>query len=146
VFGPTGKAMTPSHTRKGGRLYRYYVSTDAIKNGANSCPVRRVAAGEIEAAVVDQIRVLLRSPEMIVRTWQAARAEREPIPEREVTEALQRLDPLWDELFPAEQARIVRLLVERVDVDVDGLRIRLRTEGLSGIVDELSVREDRRAA
>ena len=26
------------------------------------------------------------------------------------------LDPLWDELFPAEQARIVQLLVERVDV------------------------------
>ena len=141
MFGPTGKAMTPSHTRKGGRLYRYYVSTDAIKNGADACPVRRVAAGEIEGAVVDQIRVLLRSPEMIVRTWQAARADGEPIPEREVTEALQRLDPLWDELFPAEQARIVRLLVERVDVDVDGLRIRLRTEGLSGIVDELSIRE-----
>src|ERR1700728_652765 len=27
IFGPTGRAMTPSHTRKGGRLYRYYVST-----------------------------------------------------------------------------------------------------------------------
>jgi hypothetical protein len=26
------------------------------------------------------------------------------------------LDPLWDELFPAEQARIVALLVERVDI------------------------------
>ena len=26
------------------------------------------------------------------------------------------LDPLWEELFPAEQARIVQLLVERVDV------------------------------
>jgi hypothetical protein len=48
--------------------------------------------------------------------------------------------------FPAEQARIVRLLVDRVDVDVDGLRIRLRTEGLSGVADELSVSEDRRAA
>ena len=28
-------------------------------------------------------------------------------------EALERLDPLWNELFPAEQARIV---VERVDI------------------------------
>ena len=27
-----------------------------------------------------------------------------------------RLDPLWDELFPAEQARIIRLLVERVEI------------------------------
>jgi site-specific DNA recombinase len=29
-------------------------------------------------------------------------------------------DPLWDELFPAEQARIVALLVERVDIGTDG--------------------------
>ena len=52
-------------------------------------------------------------------------------------EALQRLDPLWDELFPAEQARIVQLLVERVDVSPDGVDIRLRTEGLSNLTAEL---------
>ncbi len=25
--------MTPTHTRKGGKLYRYYVSTDVLKRG-----------------------------------------------------------------------------------------------------------------
>jgi hypothetical protein len=30
LFGPTGRAMTPTHTRKGGKLYRYYVSTCAV--------------------------------------------------------------------------------------------------------------------
>ena len=54
-----------------------------------------------------------------------------------VREALERLDPLWDELFPAEQARIVQLLVERVDVSPDGADIRLRTEGLKNPVTEL---------
>ena len=43
--------------------------------------------------------------------------------------ALQQLDPLWDELFPAEQARIVTLLVECVEIGVDGLNIRLRVDG-----------------
>jgi hypothetical protein len=42
---------------------------------------------------------------------------------------LHRLDPLWDELFPAEQARIVQLLVERVEVRLDRLNVRLRTAG-----------------
>jgi hypothetical protein len=41
-------------------------------------------------------------------------------------------DRIWDELFPAEQARLVRLLVERVDVSDEGIRVRLRTEGLRG--------------
>jgi len=34
--------------------------------------------------------------------------------------ALERLDPLWEELFPAEQARIIHLLVDRVDIRPDG--------------------------
>jgi len=44
-----------------------------------------------------------------------------------------RLDPLWDELFPAEQARIVALLVERVEIGVNGLNVRLRTDGLAAL-------------
>ena len=52
-------------------------------------------------------------------------------------EALAQLDPLWDELFPAEQARIVQLLVERVDVGPDGADIRLRVDGLASLVRDL---------
>jgi hypothetical protein len=110
--------------------------------------VRRVPAAEIESAVVDQLRGLLRSPEIIVRTWRAVRKSMDGIDEAEVREALQRLDPLWDELFPAEQARIVQLLVERVDVSQDGADIRLRTEGLANLVADLRALrpETRRAA
>ena len=52
-------------------------------------------------------------------------------------DALTRLDPLWNELFPAEQARIATLLVERVDIDTDGLNVRLRMDGLSGLTREM---------
>jgi hypothetical protein len=74
---------------------------------------------------------------MIVRTWRAARQSMGDLKEADVRAALERLDPLWDELFPAEQARIVQLLVERVDVSPDGADIRLRTEGLTNLVTEL---------
>jgi site-specific DNA recombinase len=72
----------------------------------------------------------------------------EGIAEEEEREALERLDPLWDELFPAEQARIVQLLVERIDVGTDGIDIRLRTEGLANLVTDLRAinPEPRRAA
>jgi hypothetical protein len=46
-----------------------------------------------------------------------------------VREAFERFDPPWEELFPAEQARIVRLLVESVHVKPDGLELRFRTLG-----------------
>lgn len=146
LFGPTGCAMSPTHTRKAGRLYRYYVSQSVLKRGPNTCPVGRLPAAEIEAAVIDQLHVLIRSPEIIVATWKAARLTDAGISESEVRAALLDLDPLWNELFPVEQARIVQLLVERVDVTVDSLSIRLRTEGLAGLAADLNQRLDVRSA
>src|SRR4051812_2229308 len=137
IFGPTGCAMTPTHTRRPGRLYRYYVSMDVIKQGPDACPVRRAPVGGNEAAVIDQGRALIQTPESVVRSWRAAQREDSAISENDVLEALQRLDPVWEELFPAEQARILQLLVERVDVSLDGIDIRLRTDGLTSLVADL---------
>ena len=46
-------------------------------------------------------------------------------------------DELWSELFPAEQARIVQLLVERVDVHEQGANVILKVEGLTTLFAEL---------
>ena len=137
LFGPDGAAFSPTHTRKGGKLYRYYVSQTVLKRGAGACPVGRVPAGEIEAAVIDQLRAVFRQPEIVAGTWKAARAHDGDIAEADSREALTQLDPLWDELFPAEQARIVALLVERVDIGTDGLNVRLRLDGLGGLAHEM---------
>ncbi|MCZ6793847.1 MAG: hypothetical protein O7J95_09585 [Planctomycetota bacterium] len=64
------------------------------------------------------------------------------VTEQEVVDALERLDPVWDELFPLEQNRIVGLLVERVEVSADGIELRLRSEGLRSLVAEIDVSED----
>jgi len=140
IFAPGGCAMTPSHTRKNGKLYRYYVATEAIKNGYSETAVRSVPAAEIEDAVLAHARHLLRTPEIIARTWAAAKGEL-ALPEREVVQMITEFAPMWDELFPAEQTRIVRLLVERVDLKPSGIGVRLRAEGLQTLVEELRMRE-----
>lgn len=140
IYGPDGAAFSPSHTRKGGKLYRYYVSQTVLKHGAGTCPVGRVPAGEIEAAVIDQLRAVFRQPEIIAGTWKAARAqggEVSEVSEAETRKAILQLDPLWDELFPAEQARIVALLVERIDVGTEGLTVRLRVDGLAELAHQM---------
>ncbi|MCV2447494.1 recombinase family protein, partial [Paracoccus sp. DMF] len=77
-------------------------------------------------------------PEIVAGTWKAARAEDGEITETDAREALTRLDPLWDELFPAEQARIVGLLVERVEIGTEGLNVRLRMDGLATLAREIT--------
>ena len=127
------RAMKPTFSRKAGRLYRYYTCQSADKNGADACPIRRVAAGDIEVIVIQQVRTMLRTPEMIVQTW---RADGE-VSERDVSEALRRLDPVWEELFPIEQQRLVHLLIGRVDVATSGVQVHLRAAGLDTLAREL---------
>ena len=105
--------------------------------------MRSVPAAEIEGAVIAQVRHPLQTPEIVARTWAAANPDgRASLPEREVVARITEFAPLWEELFPAEQARIVRLLVERIDLSPDGMQVRLRAEGLHTLVEELLTYRD----
>jgi hypothetical protein len=53
------------------------------------------------------------------------------------------IEPVWDELYPAEQARIMRLLIERIDVAPDGISVTLHAAGIRSIIAELT---DQRAS
>jgi hypothetical protein len=86
--------------------------------------------------VVNRVRALLRQPEVVVGTWRAACRDMPDLIEG-ARKALHWLESLWDELFPAEQARIVRALVERVVAGPTGADIRLHVEGLAGLIREL---------
>ncbi len=139
IFTTSGVAMTPTMTKKGSRLYRYYTSMDAIRN--RGCEGRdsfvRLNAGMVETAVVQHVRSLLRTPEIAARAMEAARRTAPDIDEQDVVTALAGFDGLWESLFPAEQARTARLLIERVTVSVEGLSVDLRTEGLGSVIREM---------
>lgn len=51
--------------------------------------------------------------------------------------ALERLDPLREELFPAEQERIIHLLVDRVNTGPGGADVRLKLDGLASLMRDL---------
>ena len=137
IYGPDGAAFSPTHTRKRGKLYRYYVSQSILKHGAGSCPIGRVTAGEIETAVIDQVRAVFRQPEIIAGAWDAAKSHCRDITLDDARIALQQFDPLWDELFPAEQTRIIALTVKRVDIGTDAISVRMRIDGLTELAQEL---------
>jgi DNA invertase Pin-like site-specific DNA recombinase len=146
LFGPDGAAMSPTHTRKSGRLYRYYISQTAMKQGRSDCPVKLVPAAELERIIIDQVRRLLQTPEVIVQTWRALRKQSEGVSEADVRSALLGFDELWDELFPAEQARIVALLVERIDMHAERMDITLKIQGLTSLSSEMQPQPFQQAA
>ncbi len=93
-----------------------------------------------------QVRRLLAAPEVVARTITAVRrengsAENAELEEGDVIEALGALEPVWDELYPAEQVCIMRLLIERIDVAPDGISVTLHAAGIRSRVAELADQE-----
>ena len=52
-----GRALSPTHCRRRGRLYRYYVAQRVLTGERldDAAIVRRVSAAEIETAVIEQV-------------------------------------------------------------------------------------------
>lgn len=110
------------------------MNTASIKIGKDACQLARVPAGEIEAAVIGQVRKVLQAPEVMA---QAIREVEELDPQADTQQAIQTLqsiEPVWGELFPAEQARIIQLLVDRVTVSPTGIRIDMKTSGMKDLI------------
>ena len=139
IFTETGCAMTPAFTKKGTRQYRYYVSMDVIRNRAldESPGPLRLPAPMVEDAVIGEIHRMIRAPEITARTIAALRRDGVKVEEAAVVATLAGFERLWGALYPAEQARIVQLLVERITVSTNGIAVDLRKEGLGLVLRDM---------
>ena len=139
IFSENGAAMTPTSTKKGARLYRYYVSMDVIRNretGEETGPMR-LPAGMVEDAVVTEVRRILQTPEVVSQVLAALKRDEGVASEADAIAAMHEFKALWSQLFPAEQARIIQLLVRRVTVTAVGLEVDIRREGIAGVIREM---------
>src|SRR5512147_2819166 len=74
------------------------IQTRPFPVGEDRRAVTSVRAAEVEEAVGAQVRRLLHTPEIMARTWAAAKNELQ-IPERDVIQTATDFAPMWDELF-----------------------------------------------
>ena len=140
IFGEDGRALTcwSSTKKKSGRRYRYYISTRDTKEFAGASGLPRIPAAELEAAVVDQIRGLLKVPPITQQTADIIKQNDQSIDEAQVTVALNQIDKVWEQLFPNEQTRIIKLLVEKIVVSPDNIDVRLRDNGIERLALEIN--------
>ena len=125
-----GERLTPSHAVKKGRRYRYYVSAALIAEaGADRAQGWRLPAQEIEDAVIRVLADALTSPAMLVERLGTA-----AIPSDRVRRMLDRATRLAAALnrSPAERAKVVRDLIEKVIVEQQTITIRVRRSSLWG--------------
>ena len=140
LFGEDGRALTcwSSTPRKNGRRYRYYVSSRDNKEFAGASGLPRIPAAELESAVVGQIRALLQTPPVTQSVATEVQNAGVMLDEAQITVALHKIDRVWEQIFPDEQTRIVRLLIEKVIVTPDNLELRLRNNGIERLALEMT--------
>jgi len=125
-----GERLTPSHAVKKGRRYRYYVSTALITEARTDRPQGwRLAAQEIEDAVIKVLTDALTSPAMLLERFGTA-----GIPSDQTRKMLNRATRFATALnrSPAQRAEVVRDLIEKVAIEENAITIRIRRSALSG--------------
>ena len=95
--------MTPAHTKRGSRRYRYYTCTNAQKRGWQACPSRTIPAAEMDQVVLAQIR--------------GACPQSRPDDGDPMMDGPGRFDRWWQALSHKNQGEALRGLLERVDYD-----------------------------
>jgi DNA invertase Pin-like site-specific DNA recombinase len=138
LFGPNGERMAPTYTNKKGQIYRYYVARAERRYGAGANTTERIPALDIEAATVAQIKTVLSSPEAIAAVCRKIGSSGATLDEPQIVLALTQLGDIWEQLYPNEQHRIVQLMIERVGLVPEGLRIRWRELGWKELITEFA--------
>lgn len=131
-----GRVLTPSHSNKGGRRYRYYVTvTGEAEQEACSRPVR-IPAGEIEKLVIRGVADLLSDTAHLAQT--VAHLD---LAAAEVDQVIRRWSakgPMLPAMSASEQRSILIQIgvkavvqVDRVEMSYDAARLSERADGLS---------------
>ena len=139
LFAPNGDRMLPTATKKkSGKRYRYYLPYSDKKYGRGTNPYGIVPAEQIEALILEQVKAALQTPEMIQTVWDRVKQLDATMPEPAVVLAIRNLSVVWNEMFPEERCRLMRLLIDRVQLKNDGIDIEWHPSGWSALMAELA--------
>ena len=111
-----GSAFTPASTRRGRTEYRYYRCIRRDKEGREACPSSPLPAGAIEAYVIERLRELAAEKAGVdIAGIETSWADR----------CLADFDAIWDVLTPQNRGRLIRAVVESVEVDEPANRVKV---------------------
>ena len=134
LFDRDGNRMTPSHAGRKGTRYRYYVSGSLItKDRTENSAALRIPAAEIEDLVNDRVHRWLLDPGSIYKSTSTRLAD-SSMQQRLLARAAE-IGKHWPELPVARKRAVLTALIERIEVSVDQIDIRLRPPRLGALLD-----------
>jgi DNA invertase Pin-like site-specific DNA recombinase len=139
LFDAQGQRLVPSHARKGGRRYRYYVSKPLVTEAKDSIRGgRRIPAGDIERIVVNRLRLFLSDDGQV---FQAIEAHIDaPSEQQWLIQRAAEMAKTWPELPRAQARAILVALVVRIEVHLECIEVRLLASRLEAVLHDSHTR------
>jgi site-specific DNA recombinase len=135
--GCCNTSMTPKYSmKKNGAKYRYYTCSSKLRLTNEACIIGNISAAEVEGLVTAQVLKLLERPEIIAHAIASGSINGDAT-DLEIVNSLKNVCKVWEELFPAEQVRITHLLIKQVIITPEGIDVRIYSDGLNGLSQEL---------
>jgi DNA invertase Pin-like site-specific DNA recombinase len=133
VFDAAGERLSPSHSKKGARRYRYYVSQGLITSTkANNVGGLRIPAGELERLVVAALRQVISTPLSVLELAgnQACDARRQ----KQVLDSAAQMASDFNRLSTGQIAALVRRAVARVIARPDAVEVEVIPKRLIDLI------------
>lgn len=135
--GCCNQAMVHTVVKKGNnRGYRYYVSVEAMKKSYEHCKIGSVPAIEIENLVIDEVKKLLQSPEVISQTYHECLQLDGNIDEALFIKRIKNFAKVWDYLYPIEVRQITQSLIKQVIIHENKIEVQINIKGLDSKIKE----------
>jgi hypothetical protein len=140
-------AMTPTYAYNHGLRYRYYACSNHIRCKSCTSAFKTISAEDVEQKVTDEILEILRSPEIVMNVERIVEVEAAKhsgntaspeITKQNLIMALKNLTEIWSYLYPTEQQKIVKTLMDEIIIGDDGIRITMNLEGFDMVIAELA--------
>jgi DNA invertase Pin-like site-specific DNA recombinase len=122
---------------RNGLRYRYYTCCKHLKYKTCVSEYKNVPAEPVEQNVIDEVLRILKSPEVVMRLNKLA-DERKDINKSDIMTALKNLNEAWNYLYQAEQRKIVRILINTVEIHEKGLKLNLNLDDFDNLLMELA--------
>jgi site-specific DNA recombinase len=134
IHDETGDRLCPTHAKKKGRRYRYYISKRLMHQTGPTTDGWRLPAKELEVVVLRAACEFLKDERQIVNALQPSESSPDSL-RRVIARAAAAADELRGEP-PEHQRQLLSTLFHRIVLHSESIRIEVKRSGLAGLVGE----------
>jgi site-specific DNA recombinase len=130
IIDDNNNPMSPAHTRKGNRRYRYYVSQAILQyREADAGSVVRISANKIESPVIKRLMQCLQTPKELLNAFSHLKlnAKQQSTLIQNAKSAVNN----WNELSPANKVSYLKIIIRKIEVGCKSINITLSRTGMT---------------